>query len=78
MAKQNVSATSEALEIIQGMENGKVKRESLEVDLWFSSEFRYTDFRRISCTLIQDSADDTLSDGKKNIYSEVDSPGVGS
>lgn len=47
-AKLDVSATIEVVEIIQGMENGKVvKREIFEVDLWSSSEFRNTNFRRI-------------------------------
>lgn len=40
LAKQNVSATVEVLEIFQGMENGKVvKREIFAVNLWSSSEF---------------------------------------
>lgn len=70
MAKQNVSATVEVLEIIQSMGNGKVvKREIFVVDLGSSSEFRYTNFRRISCTLIQDSAEGNFLAGKKT-YSE--------
>ena len=48
LAKLDVSATVEVVEIIQSMENGKVlKREIFEVDLWSSSEFQNTNFRRI-------------------------------